>query len=170
MMAKVRGMAIAAVLIVLTLGSIGCWSDSGNLGTQPVAKVEGPPKPLYQRLGGEQGIRKVVDDFVPRAAASRRVNFWREGTGRQFARDEQAVDHLKQMLVQFIARATGGPQPYTGRDMKSVHQGMRITGGEFDALLKELKASLKRLKVGDQEQKDLFKVLEGVRKDIVEVP
>ena len=54
--------------------------------------------------------------------------------------------------------------------MKSIHQGMQISGGEFDAMKKDLKESLKMLKVGEKEQNELLKIVESVRKDIVEVP
>ena len=73
-------------------------------------------------------------------------------------------------MVQLISAASGGPQKYEGRDMKSVHQGMQISGGEFDAMKKNLRDVLLALKVGEKEQNELFKVIESVRKDIVEVP
>src|SRR5438105_11863422 len=36
-------------------------------------------KSLYARLGGEQGIGNIVDDFVNRALADPRVNWQRKG-------------------------------------------------------------------------------------------
>src|SRR5689334_3025316 len=48
--------------------------DSG--GAKPAAaEVQ---KPLYDRLGGEQGINNIVDDFVTRALADPRVNWERK--------------------------------------------------------------------------------------------
>src|SRR4051794_26803136 len=36
-------------------------------------------RPLFERLGGETGIRGIVDDFVPRVLADPRVNWERKG-------------------------------------------------------------------------------------------
>jgi hypothetical protein len=37
-------------------------------------------KSLYDRIGGEAALTKVVDDFVAKAAANPKVNFTRNGT------------------------------------------------------------------------------------------
>ena len=39
-------------------------------------------KTLFGRLGGEQGINAIVEDFVPRAMADPRVNWERKGVKR----------------------------------------------------------------------------------------
>src|SRR3954447_26460357 len=36
-------------------------------------------RPLFERLGGQQGIATIVEDFVPRALADPRVNWERKG-------------------------------------------------------------------------------------------
>ena len=106
-------------------------------------KVEGK-KPLYERLGGEQGLSAIVDDFVTRVLADPRVNWERKGVTRggfslnrndsvSWDPNPQNVDRLKKHLKQFLALATGGPVKYEGRDMKEVHAGRHITNVEFDA-------------------------------------
>ena len=94
-------------------------------------------KSLYERLGGKEAITAVVDDFVGRVAADKRINGF-------FAKAN--VPRLKMMLVDQICEATGGPCKYTGRDMKSTHQGMGITNADFDALVGDLVASLDKSK------------------------
>ena len=127
-------------------------------------------KTLYQRLGGEPAIAAVVDDFVARGAADSRVNFTRQGTPMAWQATPENVAHLKTMLVQFIAAATGGPQKYEGRDMRSVHKGMSINNVEFNSLAADLKISLEKFKVPEREQKELLDVVGATRNDIVEVP
>ncbi len=51
---------------------------------------------------------------------------------------------------------------------KEVHQGMKITGAEFDALAADLAASLDKFKVPAREKEDLLKVVGTTRRDIVE--
>jgi hemoglobin len=168
-MPKARLMAMLGMMISFSALGLGCWSD-GQEGERPVEKPKHPPKPLYERLGREKGIRKIVDDFAPRALANPRINFTRKGTPAEWKPTDESIAHIKEMMFLQIGEASGGPQRYTGRDMKSVHQGMRISGYEFDLLKRELKESLKHLKVKDEDQRDLFKIIESVRKDIVEVP
>ena len=140
------------------------------------AQAEGK-QTLFDRLGGEQGITKIVDDFTVRALEDPRVNWERKGMkrGTLLKRDDsppwtgnpQNVAKLKKHLVQFLSLATGGPPQYDGREMKNVHAGMRITNPEFDATVGDLKAALDKLQIPDKEQKELLAVIESTRPQIV---
>lgn len=89
---------------------------------------------LYDRLGGEAAITAVVDTFVSMAAADAELNFTRQGTANEWEATPANIDTLKTRLVQFVGQGTGGPQTYEGQDMTTVHEGMAITGAEFDRL------------------------------------
>jgi len=115
---------------------------------------------LYERLGGLDAITSVIDDFVGRCAADDRIN-------GKFARTD--IARLKRMLVDQVCMASGGPCTYQGRSMRETHDGMAVTGGEFDALVEDLVATLNQLGVGKQEQDELLAVLGPLRSDIVEV-
>jgi len=135
-----------------------------------VEKKEAPAKEktLYERLGGEDAIKAVVDDFVGRAAANPKVNFTRKGTPAEWKPTPEGVDHLKKKLVELVGAVTGGPQKYSGRGMKEVHKGMMITQDEFDALAGDLKASLDKFKVPAKEQDELLIIVGSTAPDIVE--
>lgn len=137
-------------------------------------------KSLYDRLGGEAGIKAIVDDFVDRAIADPRVNWSREGVktgGFLGFRDKpiewdasaQNVARLKQHIAAFLAVAAGGPTEYRGRDLGESHKGMDITNAQFDAAVGDLKASMDRLSVPTTEQKELLSIIESTRPHIVEV-
>jgi len=140
------------------------------------AQAEGK-QTLFERLGGEEGITKIVDDFTVRALEDPRVNWERKGVkrGGLLSRDTspawtanpQNVANLKKHLVQFLSLATSGPPQYDGRDMKGVHAGMHISNPEFDAVIGDLKASLDKLQIPDKEQKELLAVIESTRPQIV---
>ena len=115
---------------------------------------------LYDRLGGEAAITAVIDDFVGRCAADARIN-------GKFARTD--VPRLKRMLIDQVSAATGGPATYRGRTMLETHDGMRVTGGEFDALVEDLVATLNSFMVPEAEQQELLGILGPLRRDIVEV-
>ena len=145
----------------------------------PLAAKEEKAKTLYERLGGDEGIRKLVDDFCTRALADPRVNWKRVGVTRggiNFKRNtpvewkptDDQINGMKYHMVQFLALATGGPSKYEGREMKQVHQGLHISNAEFDAAIGDVKASLDKLAVGTQEQKELLAILESTRPQVVE--
>jgi hemoglobin len=118
---------------------------------------------LYDRLGKEAGIAKVVDDFVAAVIAN---DEYPPKLKDHFMRADVAV--LKRKLVDQIGQATGGPQKYTGKNMKDAHKGLGITDADFDALVASLKTALHKNKVGEKEQKELFDLLGPMRKDVVE--
>jgi hemoglobin len=128
-----------------------------------------PPKlestTLWDRLGGDSGVKKVIDDFVDLAASDRKVNFDRNG---KFKLDAAAVTRLKEQLRDFISQATGGPYSYRGKSMKEVHRGMGITNAEFDALAADLKQALERNGVGAADIEQVMQVVGAARADIVE--
>ena len=115
---------------------------------------------LYERLGGKDAITAVVDDFVARCAKDDRINGKFAGTD---------IPRLKSSLIDQVCEAAGGPCTYSGRDMRTTHDGMAVTGGEFEALVADLVATLQHFSVPDAEKAELLGVLAPMRADIVEV-
>jgi hemoglobin len=66
--------------------------------------------------------------------------------------------------------ATGGPCTYSGRDMKTAHADMKISNGDFEALVEDLVKALDTFKVPAQEKEELLGLLGPMKKDIVEAP
>ena len=143
----------AQLLLSLALGAVA-------LAAGPARAAE---KSLYERLGGEPAITAVVDDFVGRAAADPKVDFTRHGKY-----DKIDVPKLKKQLVNLVGQLTGGPQKYTGKDMKTLHKGMKITAAQFDALAGDLVASLDKFKVPAKEKDELLTIVGSTKNDIVE--
>ena len=114
---------------------------------------------LYDRLGGKPAISAVVDQFVTNVAGDKRINAF-------FANAD--IPHLKMELVDQICQASGGPCTYTGRDMKTAHQGMGIKDADFNALVEDLVAALDKFKVPEKEKGELLGILGPLKKDIVE--
>ncbi len=115
---------------------------------------------LYERLGGMESITAVVEDFRDRVAKDDRIN-------QKFAKTD--LVRLRKMLIDQVCEAAGGPCKYTGRSMKEAHAGMKVTSGEFDALVQDLVATLNHFKVGKNEQDEILGVLGPLKTDIVEV-
>jgi hemoglobin len=121
-------------------------------------------KSLYERLGGKKAIVAVVDEFVGRVAADNRIN----GFFKETASDPSRLAAFKGKLVDQICEASGGPCKYTGKDMKSAHQGMGISEADFNALVEDLVGALDKFKVAPEDKQTLLAVLGPMKKDIVE--
>jgi hemoglobin len=117
-------------------------------------------KTLYERLGGIDAIKAVVNEFAGRVVADDRVN-------KKFAKSD--VPRLTLHLVEFVCVATQGPCEYTGKDMKSAHQNMKVTEGEFNALVEDLVGALDKFNVPEKEKNDLLSLLGPLKTQIVEV-
>ena len=86
---------------------------------------------LYERLGGVYSIATVVDDLIDRVMADQRLN---ANPLVDDAHHKVPPAGFKYLVTEMLCWAAGGPQKYTGKDMKSSHRHLRITPGEWDAL------------------------------------
>jgi hemoglobin len=119
---------------------------------------------LYDNLGGKKAISAVVDDFVARVAADKRINAFFAAT----AADPKRLAAFKSKLVDQICQASGGPCQYTGRTMKAAHAGMGISRADFGALVSDLTAALDKFHVSAKDKDTLLGVLGPMQSDIVE--
>ena len=139
--------------VFLTLMMIGVVSLA------PVAAQQ--PDTLYKRLGGYDAIAAVVDNFVPRLVKDPML-------AKYFVHSQDTLMHIRQLAVDMICAATGGPCVYIGRDMKTAHKGLGISAAEWDATVKHLVATLDQFKVPAKEKDELLKVVGTLRAEIVE--
>ncbi|WP_062199444.1 group I truncated hemoglobin [Massilibacterium senegalense] len=114
---------------------------------------------LYERLGGKEGIKKVVDLFYDRVLADERVNDYFKNTDMEKQRRHQTL---------FITFAVGGPNQYTGASMQKAHEGMGLQDIHFDAIVEHLAFSLQHFGVPKEDIQTIANKLEPMRKEIVE--
>ena len=122
---------------------------------------------LYQRLGGVYNIAPVVDEFLEALYVDDVLN---ANPRIKEARDRVPKAYLKYHVTSMVCQASGGPDKYTGRGMKESHQHLNITEKEWQAMLADFKKVLDKFKVPEQEQKELFAIVESTKKDIVISP
>jgi len=121
-------------------------------------------KSLYERLGGYDAIAAVTDDFIASLATDK--DFSRFFVG--FSTDSKM--RIRQNIVDLFCQVTGGPCYYEGRSMKTSHAGLGITKAEWDRSVTLFVGTLNKLKVPEQEQKDLAALVLPLEKDIVDKP
>jgi len=134
------------------------------LGASVATLVEAASPTLYDNLGGKPAIVAVVDEFVSRVAADKRINDFFAAV----ARDPQRLASFKGKLVDQICQASGGPCVYTGKSMKKAHKGMGITSADFNALVEDLVGALDKFNVAGKDKDTLLGVLGPMKADIVE--
>ena len=119
-------------------------------------------KSLYQRVGGYDALAAVVDDFIGRLVSDKQFEKFFAG----FSVDSKK--RIRQHILDQFCAATGGPCVYMGRDMKTTHGGLGITGADWDAAVKHLTASIDKFKVPRKEKGELLAFVSTLKKDIVE--
>lgn len=150
-----RGLSVALSMSAVVLAA-------GVVASHATAVQE---KPLYDRLGGTYPIAVVVDDFIERLLVNDTLN---ANPAIKEARDRVPKQGLKFQVTALVIEVTGGPYKYQGRNMKESHRHLHITEKEWEALVKDFKATLDKFKVPEKEQQELFKIVGSTHDDIVE--
>jgi hemoglobin len=134
----------------------------------PAPGTGGGPKPAtrtaWDRMGGEGGVGKIVDDLADVVTKDPKVDFFRGG---KYKPTPEEVARMKRNIVEQISSVTGGPLAYEGKDMVSVHKDMGITNAQFDAFVEDFKEVLRKNNVDPKDAADLVSKVEGTRKEIV---
>lgn len=127
-----------------------------------MALVNAQQKSLYQRLGGYDALAAVTDDFILRLATDKEI-------GRFFVgASDNSKKRIRQLVVDQLCAATGGPCLYIGRDMKTAHAGLKITEKDWEKSVKHLTATLDKFKVPSHEKGEVLAAISTLKKDIVE--
>lgn len=140
------GLATAALVVGVAAGSPAIAQD----------------KTLYERLGRYDAIAAVVDDFIGRFAADPQLTRFLAG------HSTESKGRLRQLIVEQVCMATGGPCVYTGRSTKASHAGLGITEREWEMAVDHLAASLDKFHVPAREKGELLGLLTKMKGDIVE--
>ena len=121
-------------------------------------------KSLYERLGGYDAIAAATDDLLQRLTSDPDLSFyWRGHSTDSMKRD-------RQLLVDFLCEATGGPVIYQGRDMKTSHVGLNITEREWEIFVSHTIATLEKFQVPEQEKEEFLVCAGSLKDEIVEKP
>jgi len=119
-------------------------------------------KSLYERLGGYDAIAAVVNELAVRLVTDRQLGVYFKGLSNDSKK--KLIAHL----TDFVCSATGGPCIYTGRDMKTSHEGLGITEREWERFVRITKEVLDKFKVPAREQQELLQAVAPLKSVIVE--
>ncbi|AUV81470.1 group 1 truncated hemoglobin [Salinigranum rubrum] len=100
-------------------------------------------EPLYDRLGGRDGIAAVVETFYDRVLADERLHDYFEG---------MEMDDLRAHQTAFLSAVAGGPEDYSGREMRAAHATLNLDESDFDAVAGHLDEALAAHGVSDADR------------------
>jgi hemoglobin len=121
-------------------------------------------KSLYERLGGYDAIAAVTDALMVRIRNDDKLRRFYDHRGADGVAREQ------QLLVDFLCASAAGPLIYTGRDMTTVHIGMRLDEEDWKRAIGHLTETLEAFEVPEQEKGEVLAFAESLKPEIVEVP
>jgi hemoglobin len=115
-------------------------------------------KPLYERLGGRAAIQAVVEDII-------HLHFTEPLTKPL----TQGVDQAKlvRLVVEWLCQASGGSEKYTGRDMVSAHEHLKMTDVHFMAAGDQIMRTLAKHGVPEPEQQEVLCTIVSHHDDVI---
>lgn len=127
------------------------------------ALITGIAKPmsLYNDLGGTPAVNAAVDKFYDKVLADPDVNHFFDGL---------VMAKQKRMLEHFLTFAFGGPNQYSGQNMRNAHRRQVAHGlnaNHFDRIVEHLGATLTELGVPANKIQEAAGIANSVRDDVL---
>jgi len=116
---------------------------------------------LFEQLGGAAAVDVAVGIFYRKVLADHRINQFFEN-----------IDMERQAAKQkaFLTMAFGGPNNYTGQDMRNAHARLVKIGlndSHFDAVMENLTGTLRELNVPENLIAQVDALAETTRNDVL---
>ena len=116
---------------------------------------------LYERLGGEAAVGQAVEIFYRKVLTDERIS-------RFF--DDVDMDRQTTKQKAFLTMVFGGPNEYTGKDMREGHKHLVERGlndSHVDAVIEHLGATLRELGADDDAIDEVAAIANSVRDDVL---
>ncbi len=116
---------------------------------------------LYEQIGGQAAVDAAVELFYRKVLEDYRIN-------RFFGKTDMETQIAKQKA--FFTMAFGGPNNYSGKDMRAAHARlveMGLDNSHFDAVMEHLGATLVELNVPENLIAQAAAIAESVRNDVL---
>ncbi|MDX1830412.1 MAG: group 1 truncated hemoglobin [Lutibacter sp.] len=112
-------------------------------------------KTLYERLGGKEGITKIVEDTVEAHMNNSAVN----ARFLPLKDKPEQLAVIKQHTIDFFSAGSGGPNIYKGKDMVNAHTGMNISPAEYMHVMDDIFTALDKNTIDEDSKKDVLAIL-----------
>ncbi|MAF03699.1 MULTISPECIES: group 1 truncated hemoglobin [unclassified Herbaspirillum] len=126
-----------------------------------LAQAQAPATPddsLFRALGGLPVIERVVQDFMDNMLADARI---------RHTFDNSNVKRVREKLVEQFCQLSGGGCIYTGDPMREVHQGLKLSNADFNALVEDLQLAMDKNGIPSRTQNRLLALLAPMQRETV---
>ena len=113
---------------------------------------------VYEKIGGEAAVNAAVDIFYRKVLMDDRISEF-------FDTVDMESQHAKQKA--FLTMAFGGPNSYSGKDMREAHKHMNLTEEHFNAVAENLVGTLEELKVPQEHIDEIVTIAVSVKDDVL---
>lgn len=118
---------------------------------------------LFERLGGTEGINKLVDEIVLEHMKNPAI----KARFLPYKDHPERLAKIKQHTVDFFSVGSGGPAKYSGRDMETTHKGMNISREEYVYVVDDILNVLNNNKIDDDSKKEVLFILWSLKEMII---
>ncbi len=116
---------------------------------------------LYERLGGYEGIRTVVDDFYDRLGADEKLGQFFENAD---------VESLRESQTDFLCEAEGGPETYDAAPVREAHLHVPFTPEHIQRAIDLLYESLEDASVPDDDAEAVVRAVAAYEEELLASP
>jgi hemoglobin len=116
---------------------------------------------LYERLGGRQGIRVVVDDFYDRLLADEELSPFFENAN---------METLRRTQTDFLCEVAGGPETYDAEPVREAHLHVPFTPAHIQRAVELLSESLDAFDVPDEDADTVVQAVAAYEEDLLASP
>jgi hemoglobin len=150
---------LAAIASTAAFGA--CMREESPPPPPPPGNAATTDSSLYRRLGGYDALAAVTDTFLARIAADTAINVFFAGI------EPPQMNRIRQMVVDQLCAASGGPCLYVGKSMKEAHATLDITSDVFEKFMGHLQSTLVAFSVQQREQDEVLGALRSLKAEIV---
>jgi hemoglobin len=151
----------ARLLCGLLIGALGmsCGGFFGGSSPPPTTVDDSVDvdATLYQRLGGVDVLRAIVDEWLLEASSDERIREYFASTD---------IIRLKLRLVERICVQVEGPCLYRGREMYEAHADLGIEDSHLRAFLQALEPAIQKAKMEDAVAEEFRTVIRGLAEEL----
>lgn len=115
---------------------------------------------VYEEIGGEAAVDAAVDIFYRKVLSDELISGFFESVD---------MDGMRAKQKSFLTLAFGGPNNYTGADMRAAHAKMDLNEDHFNAVATHLVASLQELEVSQNHIDQIVAIALSVKDDVLNV-
>ena len=118
---------------------------------------------LFERLGGSEGISRIVDDVVEAHMNNPSIN----ARFLPYLQTPEKLAEIKRHTVDFFNAGSGGNAIYAGRDMPTAHRGMNISHAEYMYAVDDIFQVLDKHQIDQASRSEVLSILWSLKDMII---